>query len=53
VKNRPADERFCIIGFKTNYNNEEIAILKALYHDTHIIEKPVKELTTLLIKGNL
>lgn len=53
VKTRPQDERFCIIGFKTNTNNEQIAILKALYNDTYIIEKPVKELNSLLISGNL
>lgn len=53
VKTRRQEERFCIIGFKTNDNNEKIAILKALYNDTYIIEKPIKELNSLLIKGNL
>ncbi|HEX3011882.1 MAG TPA: hypothetical protein VHQ70_07590 [Syntrophomonadaceae bacterium] len=53
IKARRQDERFCIIGFKTNDNNEQIAILKALFNDTYIIEKPVKELNSLLIKGIL
>lgn len=50
VKSIPGGERFCIIGFK---NNKEIAILKALFNDTYIIEKPVSELNSLLIKGLL
>lgn len=53
VKTHRQDERFCIIGFKVDQNNEKIAILKALFNDSHIIEKPVKELNSLLIKGTL
>lgn len=46
-------ETFCIIGFKTNANKQTLAILKALFNDTYIIEKPLFELKSLLIKGNL
>jgi len=53
VNNIPDNERFCIIGFKSNDNIEPIAVLKALYNDTYIIEKPVSELKSLLIKGLL
>jgi tRNA A-37 threonylcarbamoyl transferase component Bud32 len=47
------NERFCIIGFKSDDNIEPIAVLKALFNDTYIIEKPVSELKSLLIKGLL
>lgn len=50
VKNMSRNERFCIIGLK---NKETVAILKALFNDTYIIEKPVSELYTLLIKDIL
>lgn len=53
VKNQKKEERFCIIGFKNNENGEEIAVLKALFNDTYIIEKPVNDLQNLLIKGKL
>lgn len=46
-------EHYCIIGFKYNEENQQVAILKALYNDTHIIEKPVSELKSLLIRGEL
>lgn len=50
VKSMSDNERFCIIGFK---NNNQIAVLKALFNETYIIEKPVIELKSLLIKGLL
>ena len=53
IKNSRKEERFCIIGFKYNEGNQSTAILKALYNETYIIEKPVSELRTLLIKGQL
>jgi len=53
IKNSRNDERFCIIGLKTNEKNETIAVLKALFNDTYITEKPVSELNSLLIKGKL
>lgn len=53
VKSMPAQERFCIIGFKKKGQGEQIAVLKALFNDTYIIEKPVSELKSLLIKGIL
>ena len=53
VKSMPRGEHFCIIGFKYINQREPIAILKALFSETYIIEKPVSELTSLLIKGKL
>lgn len=53
VANLPQHWRFCIIGFKNNAQNEPLAILKALFNDTFIIEKPCSELKSLLIKGLL
>jgi len=52
IKNSRKEERFCIIGFK-HIEGQQSAILKALYNETYIIEKPVSELRTLLIKGQL
>lgn len=53
VKTMPREERFCIIAFKRNERQEPIAVLKALFNDTCIIEKPITELNTLLTKGLL
>lgn len=53
IKNSNKDERYCIIGFKYNEEQQPIAILKALYNETCIIEKPVSDLKTLLIRGKL
>lgn len=53
VKGLKNEERFCIIGFKVNENKQTIAILKALFNDTYIIEKPISELNSILIKGKL
>jgi hypothetical protein len=53
VKSMPKSDHFCIIGFKNDKDSEPVAILKALFNDTYIIEKPVSELTSLLIRGKL
>lgn len=53
VKSMPPQERFCIIGFKNRGQGDPVAVLKALFNDTYIIEKPVSELNNLLIKGIL
>ena len=53
IRNSRKEEHFCIIGFKYNEEHQPIAILKALYNETCIIEKPVTELKTLLIRGKL
>lgn len=53
VKTMPADKHFCIISLKKQDNGETVAILKALFNDTYIIEKPISELNNLLIKGRL
>ncbi len=53
VKNMPREEHFCIIGFKNNPSGQLLAILKALFNDTFIIEKPLSELNNLLTRGLL
>ncbi|HPF20992.1 MAG TPA: hypothetical protein PLC88_06600 [Syntrophomonas sp.] len=53
IKNSRKGEHFCIIGFKYDEDHQPMAILKALFNETCIIEKPVTELQTLLIKGKL
>lgn len=53
VNSMPKNERFCIIGFKSSDSSEPIAVLKALFNETYIIEKPISELKSLLIKGLL
>lgn len=53
VKNMPRNERFCIIAIKNKSGSEKIAVLKALFNETYIIEKPCSELQSLLIKGLL
>lgn len=45
--------KFCIIGFKKNDDGQPIAVLKALFNQTFIIEKPITELTNFLLKGKL
>jgi len=52
IKNAPRNEHFCIIAFRSE-NGEKIAVLKALFNDTYITEKPVSELSSLLIRGRL
>jgi len=53
VKNMPREERFCIIAVKKGENGQPLAILKALFNETYIIEKPVTELESLLVRGKL
>lgn len=50
VRGMGENEQFCIIGFKSN---GRVATLKALFNRTYIIEKPIEDLNTLLIKGKL
>ncbi len=53
IKGSKKEERFCIIGFRQNDKNEKIAILKALFNENYVTEKPLSELKSLLIKGLL
>lgn len=53
VISMPYSGRYCIIGFKSNERHEPVAILKALFNDTIIIERPISDLKSLLIKGIL
>ena len=52
VQNMPRNEQFCIIGFRDGKDGK-IAVLKGLFNETYIIEKPISELNSLLIKGRL
>ncbi|HHV15391.1 MAG TPA: hypothetical protein GXX58_02290 [Gelria sp.] len=52
IKGMPRNEHFCIIAFRGE-TGEKIAVLKALFNDTYITEKPVSELVSLLLKGRL
>lgn len=53
VKSMPREERFCIIAFKNSSEGQPVAVLKALFNDTFITEKPISELRSLLIRGVL
>ncbi|NLB52657.1 MAG: hypothetical protein GX808_06935 [Syntrophomonadaceae bacterium] len=53
VKSLGEGKHFCIIAIKREDNHEPIAVLKALFNETYIIEQPLKELKSLLIKGKL
>ena len=53
VRNSRNHGPYCILAFKNGDNNQKIAILKALFNDTEIIEKPESELKSFLIKGLL
>lgn len=53
VKSSRNEGPFCIIGLKTNEHSQQVAVLKALFNDTYIIEKPLSELKSFLIKGKL
>ncbi len=53
VKTLDENKHFCIIAIRREENHEPIAVLKALFNETYIIEQPLKELKSLLIKGKL
>ncbi|HPF43603.1 MAG TPA: hypothetical protein PKV15_02795 [Syntrophomonadaceae bacterium] len=53
VKSLDESKHFCIIAIRHEENQEPIAVLKALFNETYIIEKPLTELKSLLIKGKL
>lgn len=53
VKSSRNEGPFCIIGLKVNEHSQQVAVLKALFNDTYIIEKPVSDLKSFLIKGKL
>ncbi len=53
VKSSRNQGPYCILSFKNDDNAEKIAVLKALFNDTDIIEKPVSDLKSFLIKGLL
>ncbi len=53
VKSIGDHQHFCIIGFKRKKNGESLAILKGLFQETKVIEKPITELQNLLIRGKL
>jgi len=53
VKTMSPDDQFCILAFKEVEKSEVMAVLKALFSETYIIEKPLSELNNLLIRGRL
>lgn len=53
VKNMPGDEHFCIIAFKNREHDEPIAVLKGLFNESYIIDKPISQLSSLLVRGKL
>ena len=53
VKSLDESKHFCIIAIRHRENQEPIAVLKALFSEIYIIEQPITELKSLLIKGNL
>lgn len=53
IRSTGENHPFCIIGFRINDRGERTAILKGLFHQSYIVEKPVTELTSLLLKGKL
>lgn len=53
VKTMSPSDQFCILAFKQAEQNETVAVLKALFAETYIIEKPISELNSLLVRGRL
>jgi len=53
VKTLVERKHFCIIAIRHEEHQEPVAVLKALFNETYIIEQPLKELKSLLIKGKL
>lgn len=45
--------KYCIIDFKADENGECIAVLKALYNEKKIVDAPLNELESVLVKGKL
>lgn len=52
-KSHHHDITFCIIDFKADAEGNCVAILKALYNHTFIVDAPVEDLENLLPKGKL
>lgn len=47
------DVTFCIIGFAAGESGEIIAILKALYNHSFIVDAPLSDLENILAQGKL
>ncbi|MDS1029332.1 sporulation peptidase YabG [Bacillota bacterium LX-D] len=47
------DITFCIIDFTTDADGQCVAVLKALYNNTIVVDAPVEDLENLLTKGKL
>ena len=47
------DVTFCILGFTTGDNGEVVAILKALYNHSIIVDAPLEDLENILAQGKL
>ncbi|MGF7184361.1 hypothetical protein GGQ84_000444 [Desulfitispora alkaliphila] len=47
------DIAFCIIGFTAGEDGEIIAILKALYNHSFLVDAPLSDLENILAQGKL
>lgn len=52
-KSHNHDVTFCIIGFKAGEQGECIAILKALFDQTMVVDAPIEDLVNVLPSGKL
>ncbi len=53
VRSLGESKHFCIIAIRRGEDQEPTAVLKALFNETYIIEQPLTELKSLLIRGRL
>lgn len=52
-KSHGHDMTFCIIDFRAGPNGECVAVLKALYNQTMVVDAPVEDLVNILTDGKL
>lgn len=52
-KSHDHDITFCIIDFHADENGQCVAILKALYNQTLLVDAPVEDLKNVLPEGRL
>lgn len=52
-KSHNNDITFCIIDFTSDAEGNCVAILKALYNHTLIVDAPIEDLVNMLTKGKL
>lgn len=52
-KSHNHDITFCIIDFTTDNEGNCVAILKALYNNTFVVDAPIEDLVNILTTGKL